>query len=159
MSVTKGATYESEQERVELKEFLNTERDHRSGEYLKLVPDLENRTLTIFRATGEPADRQCVSVVIDDVGFRYNGEFEPASFSLHWKEAETLLTWLTCLKWERTHTQKAVTWYQDCGRSMMEDEKTTIETLEFSYRSESENSNSVRLESPWQHTQHMMGNF
>ena len=134
---------------VSLTKFADGEFSSSFGEYVHLVPDVENRELRCYRSIsedGEPNER--VKTTIENVTIHFMQDFEEVE---HWyltgMRAKTLLNIFGLIgDFERMN----IRWYNEGGGSMMDDEDTSIETLLFAFQTEDNDDRDFQITNEWQ---------
>lgn len=131
-----------------LSEFLAYEADDDPFEYVHVVPDDAEGTMRVYRSVEGYGDLR-VMTEIGDVNFRSCGSDgpNPRTFYITSHHADSLLTALNSLKWERSPARATLTYYADAGRPMMEKYAVTEETLTFEYKTESGRRNAIQISS------------
>jgi hypothetical protein len=136
------------------------------GEYIHIVPDPERRQLRVYRSVSDATEEnERISTVIDDVKITYhydnyrNDRPEVNHFYLTGTEAMTFLSFLDLLGSGR-EGRLTFEWWEESGMPMMEDEKTDIEILTFTFDKPNGVNRTVSIDNPWQSPKaHRMANL
>lgn len=145
-------------ETVSLSEFLS--RDSKGQEYIRLIPDPDNREIHLFRNTARNSGEGMIKTVIEGTfkvrGTRdreINTEFLWLNF--HYSDVSTILTFLNSLKWDssRSPANLSVEYWPINNSPMLDNNDMIQETISFAYRTESGNSHRVELSNIYEEKQ------
>lgn len=145
-------------ETLELAEFLNYDTEG-FGEYLHLIPDIENRKLDIYKSIGDVGDNRQIKTTVENFKFSLVGENEPNHWYITGGKAATVENWLNSVKWERTETHCKLSWYDDSVEKMTDGTPITEESLWFEYSTDSGNCQTVCVNSAYRTGTQMMAKF
>lgn len=134
---------------VSLREFAERQFNDSFGEYVHLVPDVKNRELRCYRSIsedGEPNER--AKTTIENVTIHPMQGFEaPEHWYLTGMRSKTLLNILGLIG---DVDRMEIRWYNEGGGSMMDDEKTSIETLIFRVVTNDGTEHEFQINNEWQ---------
>lgn len=129
------------------------------GEFLHLVPDNEEKELRCYRSIGrEGSDNYRVMTTIENVAFSLNfdGERKQKEGVEYWylthQKAHSFMLFIETIARRETKGYISVSWWEDSGMEMMEEERTNIETLNlrFETTNEHESKRQMQIMSAWQ---------
>ena len=133
---------------VELKEFIQ-EASQEWGAYIRAYPDRQNGEIRLYHFGSNGEDD--IRTTLTGVRMRsYGVDSDPAKMHFHDSDAETLLSWLTALKWERTQTRIEFRYSAKNDSPMLEEAGVHSEMFRFTYESASGNRNTVQIDNVYQ---------
>lgn len=150
-----GFTIESE---VPFSTFVDFKYDE-VGEYVHLIPDVENRELRCYRSIDPTGDgNRRIKTTIENVRFSYHwleDEGELNGFYLTWTEAMTFMSFLDLLDHGRNgHVN--LSWWEDSGKTMHEGNRIKDESLIFKFTKPNGTERTVQISSTWETLTHKM---
>lgn len=146
---------------VSLQEWVDHDFDH-PGEYVHLIADRDNRELRCYRAIAEPSvDNDYIKTTIEDVKFRYyfdNGGETITSWYLNYGQAHSFMTYCDLMN-ETREGNLLFKWNEASGGTMMDDERTTIESLTLTFNKDNGTRRTMDIRKEWQSARsHKMAN-
>jgi hypothetical protein len=152
------------QECDSIKQFLNMDMDT-LNECVHIVPDKENRKLTFYRLTDKRLtmnneENVRISLELNNVGILFrNTEKIPESLTFHSAKAKTILSFLECLKNERSDYSMTFKYYNKNNSPMIEEHNLNNESLFLSYKTETNRYNEVEISDVYANNSTQFANF
>ena len=152
------------QECDSIKQFLNMDMDT-LDECVHIVPNKENRKLTFYRLTNkrltkDNKDNVRISLELNNVGILFrNTEKIPENLCFHNAKAKTILSFLECLKNERSEYNLTFKYYNKNNSPMIEEHNLNNESLFLSYKTETDRYNEVEISDVYANNITQFANF
>lgn len=142
---------------VNLSQFINAETEKRTSEYIRIIPDRENRKIHFFRGIDELADN-LIHTVLEDCRIKLSLFRKDLNYSdiqvinLHHNQANSVLVWLNSLKYEKTETQITLDYLPVNNSQNIDNSDLNQNSLILSYKSESGNEFTTQIDETYKHT-------
>lgn len=152
-------------EELPLNDFLNYEIDddyNMITECVHIIPERPEGGIHIYRKVNEGYPNERIKTTVENVKvkqFKANYTGEVRNWCFQGGHGETILTFLSSLKSERSSANISINYYETNNSQMIDESDMNQETFRISYKTETDRSNEILIHNMWKYSVHKFANF